>query len=215
MKSVLISIQPKWCEKISKVIFYTGDEKPVYEKSVEIRKTRPKIQTPFKVYVYETQEKKFKDIGVHWESGQTFEHHIGKVIGEFVCDSIRKISYNRKDKGVWLKSIVGDFVLENAALSQEELASYLKNGSGYAWSISNLVIYDKPRELSEFCTVDNEAVKQCEHRERVYNNPDYTNGAWLPGSYVCNKDETDWCTKCKTKPITRPPQSWCYVEEIS
>ena len=189
MKSVLISIQPKWCEKISKVIFYTGDEKPVYEKSVEIRKTRPKIQTPFKVYVYETQEKKFKDIGVHWESGQTFEHHIGKVIGEFVCDSIRKISYNRKDKGVWLKSIVGDFVLENAALSQEELASYLKNGSGYAWSISNLVIYDKPRELSEFYV----SIK--DHWE-TYDPSNYINGCWQ-------------------KPLKRPPQSWCYVEEIS
>lgn len=201
MKSVLISIQPKWCEKISKVIFYTGDKKPVYEKSVEIRKTRPKIQTPFKVYVYETQEKKFKDIGVHWESGQTFEHHIGKVIGEFVCDSIRKISYNRKDKGVWLKSIVGDFVLENAALSQEELASYLKNGSGYAWSISNLVIYDKPKDLGDFAVFCDGVKGDIGCRGCKYY---YVESNENIGIY-------EECTCNNLKPLNKPPQSWCYV----
>lgn len=59
MKSVLISIQPKWCELICTVI---GNEngKPIYKKTVEIRKTRPSIETPFKVYIYCTQSRKYR-----------------------------------------------------------------------------------------------------------------------------------------------------------
>ncbi len=44
MKAVMLSIRPEWCEKI-----LNG------EKTVEIRKTKPKIETPFKVYIYCTQ----------------------------------------------------------------------------------------------------------------------------------------------------------------
>lgn len=41
MIAVLISIRPKWCEKI-----ISG------EKTIEVRKTRPKMDTPFKCYIY-------------------------------------------------------------------------------------------------------------------------------------------------------------------
>ena len=40
-RAVLISIRPKWCEKI-----ING------EKAIEVRKTRPNLKTPFKVYIY-------------------------------------------------------------------------------------------------------------------------------------------------------------------
>ena len=40
-KAVLLSIRPEWCEKI------LGGEK-----TVEIRKTRPKLEPPFKCYIY-------------------------------------------------------------------------------------------------------------------------------------------------------------------
>ena len=43
-KAVMLSIRPKWCEKIA-----SG------EKTIEVRKTRPKLETPFKCYIYETQ----------------------------------------------------------------------------------------------------------------------------------------------------------------
>lgn len=45
-KSVLISIRPKWCELIA-----SG------EKTIEVRKTRPKLETPFKCYIYCTAER--------------------------------------------------------------------------------------------------------------------------------------------------------------
>lgn len=44
MIAVLISIRPKWCEKI-----ISG------EKTIEVRKTRPKMDTPFKCYIYCTK----------------------------------------------------------------------------------------------------------------------------------------------------------------
>ena len=79
MKSVLISIQPKWCELIA-----SG------KKTVEVRKTKPKLETPFKVYIYATKG----DFGALIKrSGNKFlgykEQNIGgKVIGEFVCREI-------------------------------------------------------------------------------------------------------------------------------
>ena len=40
-KAVLISIRPEWVEKIARG-----------EKTLELRKTEPKLETPFKVYIY-------------------------------------------------------------------------------------------------------------------------------------------------------------------
>lgn len=40
-KAVMLSIRPKWVEKIA-----NG------EKTIEVRKTKPKLDTPFKCYIY-------------------------------------------------------------------------------------------------------------------------------------------------------------------
>ena len=44
MKAVLISIKPKWCDLIRRG-----------RKTVEVRKTCPKLEVPFKVYIYCTK----------------------------------------------------------------------------------------------------------------------------------------------------------------
>lgn len=55
MKSVLISIQPKWCELIA-----SG------KKTIEMRKTAPKLETPFKCYIYMTATKeRCRFLGMH------------------------------------------------------------------------------------------------------------------------------------------------------
>lgn len=81
MKAVLISIKPKWCELIA-----SG------RKTVEVRKTRPQLETPFKVYIYCTKDNTFaeKTLRGFDENGKAVYHraHKGKVIGEFVCDRI-------------------------------------------------------------------------------------------------------------------------------
>ena len=76
MKSVLISIQPKWCDLIARG-----------EKTLEVRKTRPKIDTPFKCYMYCTKSQK----GWFWLNSPDIRRD-GVVIGEFICDRIYQYS---------------------------------------------------------------------------------------------------------------------------
>ena len=176
MKSILISIKPKYCELIS-----SG------KKTVEVRKTKPKLETPFKVYIYCT--KQFYRKGNGYFQGK----YCGKVIGEFVCDAIFPISCYYSDvkaRGIHREQ-------PYTCLTDKEMIDYLGNGvEGYGWHISNLVIYDKPRELSEF-----QRYPKTEHC------------GWGECD-ICRHGDFDQIDEewfCRNI-ITRPPQSWCYVE---
>lgn len=204
MKSVLISIQPKWCELIA-----NG------KKTVEVRKTKPKLETPFKVYIYCTK-------GQHealWKYGGQYYYDTqfpnerpnkanGKVIGEFVCDRIYEIGYDyfypcgyEVSKG----EISRKELYEKSCLSFNQMDDYLNMELGYAWHISNLVIYDEPRELSEF-VVEGDCL-----------NGDCKKCKWFDGGNNYNVEADcllpyDFHFKKTVKPLFRPPQSWCYVE---
>lgn len=158
-KSVLISIRPEWCEMIA-----NG------KKTVEVRKTRPKLETPFKCYIYCTVggiKRMPKDYLT-----ESFER--GKVIGEFVCDMIIDIMISCSDQNM------RGIPFPGTGLTDREIMDYIGNGKdGFCWHISDLVIYDMPKELSEFTGLRK--------------------------------------TKFGLEPVSlvRPPQSWCYVEELS
>lgn len=135
-KAVLISIRPMWSQKIM-----SG------QKTVEVRKTRPKMNPPFKCYIYKCGN--------------------GKVIGEFLCDEIiedRTYGHNEE-------------FYRAACMSAYDAAAYAMQSPMYGWHISDLRVYDHPRDLWEFT-----GLRQ-------------TRFGWEP------------------VPITRPPQSWRYVEE--
>lgn len=172
MREVLISIQPKWCELIA-----SG------KKTVEVRKTRPKIDTPFKVYVYMT-----KAYDTIFGKGNPKRVCVGggRVIGEFVCDFITPYNSYEIISGVSETSY--EELPRTTQLSRDELLKYCGDAEIYLWHISDLVIYDKPKELHHF-------FKPCGD---------------------CDKKGTRRCTEeltyCRAKVITRPPQSWCYVE---
>lgn len=192
MKAVLISIQPKWCEFIA-----SG------KKTVEVRKTKPKIETPFKCYIYCTSsnvhECLMKNEGgvkliyaCNYKTAIPCGGHIanGKVIGEFVCDKIIKLNYSCGSyRCEGLDRIENDRIASASQLSLYDMKNYLICKDGYAWHISDLVIYDKPKELSEFF-------------------------------HACDKPKGTDCSVCldhrenKCKAITRPPQSYMYVEEL-
>lgn len=128
-KAVLISIQPKWCELI-----VNGT------KSVEVRKNKPKLETPFKCYIYCTKAPKgWVHIGKNLQLDT-------KVIGEFICDEIERVGIpypayqNELDKRY----------IEQSCVSYYELHRYFGRDDGYFWHISNFKIYDKPKELTEF-----------------------------------------------------------------
>lgn len=203
MKSVLISIHPKWCELIA-------DGK----KTVEVRKTRPKIETPFKCYIYCTNTKPYLVWGDvfrgNWETEFThlsgynrkaaeeiWDVFNGKVIGEFVCDSIFPIR-------VFENGTIQDYMFHNidkSCVPYDDIANYIgKDQTGYGWHISDLLIYDQPRELSEFkifCKSYDDGDK-CDDCKYFIDGRGY------------EYDESD-CGCNGTKPLERPPQSWCYV----
>ncbi len=186
-RAVLMSIQPRWCEKILRG-----------EKTVEVRKTRPTLmQTPFKVYVYCTKPR-FEHEDFFALVGKQGFYGGGKVIGEFVCgriDRLVHIGYTGAQERPKYR-IVDDWqkvhdisrLLEAACLTEEELETYLKGKTGFGWHISDLKIYDKPRKLDEF--------------ERLYE---------------CDECTAQWASECnachKELKIKRPPQSWRYVQE--
>lgn len=134
MKSVLISISPKWCELIA-------SEK----KTIEVRKTRPKLETPFKCYIYCTKPSFPHEDFLVFDAGKNKVKAFyggGKIIGEFVCDRIVEI--HMTDEGY-------DFdVPKMTCLKCEEIEAYLGMKNGYGWHISDLVIYDEPKKLGEF-----------------------------------------------------------------
>lgn len=139
-KAVLISIRPKWVEKIA-----SG------EKTIEVRKTRPNLPTPFKAYIYCSQGNDARRLRDSW----------GKVIGEFTCDRIYKID---KDSTDFLFKAGDLSVYKQAAekkcglcvaMPDDELHGYLGHCQGYGWHISDLRIYDEARELSEFTGLRN------------------------------------------------------------
>lgn len=127
-KSVLISIHPKWCELIA-----SG------RKTIEVRKTKPQLQTPFKCYIYCTQGL-FKDLRIIKQS--TYSNRM-KVIGEFICDWIRC-------ETEIADGLIDEVLESTSCVSARELYEYANGSALYSWHISNLKIYDKPKGLNEF-----------------------------------------------------------------
>lgn len=173
-KAVMLSIRPKWCEKIA-----NG------EKTIEVRKTRPKMDTPFKCYIYCTRG----------NDANRLRGAQGKIIGEFTCDAITRVNICGfwNDSGKQL-----DNRLKDTCLTSEEFGNYLGENVGYGWHISNLKIYDAPKKLGEFwrdCLEYSELSTNCWSCENVCGDGDETD---------CNTDGRLY--------LHLPPQSWCYVE---
>ena len=166
-KAVLISIRPEWVEKIANEW-----------KTIEVRKTKPYLGTPFKCYIYCTQGNDARRLRGSW----------GKVIGEFICDRVETIKAATEPYGIY--DVDDDFVAQTR-LVDGALWDYGKGATLYGWHISNLKIYDSPKQLSAFkglCKIE-VGCGECPY----YN---YTK------------------MECDGRTIKRPPQSWCYVEEL-
>lgn len=153
IKSVLISIRPKWCEAI-----VAG------EKTIEVRKTAPK-EVPFKGYIYCTKDKQEAlnnhkgNIFLSPKGWQCHSECNGKVIGEFICDKVIKTCgwRLRGDTQQCAKRTTDEEAFpELACLTIDEIVEYAgsENREVCGWHISNLKIYDKPKELREFGRFD-------------------------------------------------------------
>lgn len=231
MRNILISIKPQYvCKILNK------------EKILEIRKSIPKCKLPCKVYIYCTKGKYCKeslyladdnkyDIDYYVPSDDNFVLN-GKVVAEFTLNNVEKIHccdvpYRKTnnlgyeyfiDNGVYqLKDDYGlvferddtklDTMLKNKDLKKIQLKpidiyNYL-NGYGkfYAWQIDDLKIYDKPKELSEFEKYGSyKIITDCYKKQHGLCNKGYG----MKGNYV----------GCEKARIKKPPQSYCFVEEL-
>nr|DAJ54978.1 MAG TPA: Protein CXorf40A-overexpressed LPS associated factor 1 [Caudoviricetes sp.] len=205
-KAVLISIRPKWCEKIA-----SG------EKTIEVRKTRPKMETPFKCYIYCTQSAdmlwilkererslhpdKIADVFKAAKCGGAYRGN-GKVIGEFVCDRIDTILPENEPYGIY--NIDDDYVFQTC-LEYGALWNYGNGQTLYGWHISNLNIYDEPKELGEFTAA-------CRYKNDDGTCPSRRIACSFQ-RYDYNPDGSINIVECGNT-IRRPPQSWGYVEEL-
>lgn len=201
-KAVMLSIRPKWAEKIA-----NG------EKTIEVRKTRPKMDTPFKCYIYCTRDKHLafmqNQTGTNLITCMDVDAAIpvggaignGKVIGEFTCEWLQSFDSAYSE---WAYAVAPsgsvmpmhetkalELCQKDGCLSDDDVLSYFgdEDWKAYFWHISDLRIYDAPRELSEF--------------ERPYE---------------CNECDAKWASECNAcheeGKIKRAPQSWCYVEAM-
>ena len=163
MKRVLIAIRPQGVEKIARG-----------KKTIEVRKTAPQ-EVPFKAYIYCTYGNPKENYALSKQ---------GKVIGEFICNNASELDY------VYYWNNGYEFA---TCLTYRQVADYGKGKTLYGWHISDLKIYDKPRELSEFS-------RPCSYSGLCFS---------------CKRTsfKKDGNLLCNTK-ITRPPQSWMHVEDL-
>ena len=111
MNEIIISIKPEWCRKIM-----TG------QKTAEVRRTKPKLNTPFKCLIYCTKDVK--------------SNELYKVVAEFICDKIFDIDTGNRAE-----------IIENSCLTEEQLKAY---GGKYAWHISHLKKYEPVLPLETY-----------------------------------------------------------------
>ena len=160
MKAILISIKPKYVADILN-----------HKKTIEIRKTMPKCDLPIDVYIYCCKPRKY-EIGCHIN----FKRVEGTVVAKFTLNKVEEISKYQS---------INPLYTIPACLTAKEWCDYLGEKYGYAWHISNLEIFNKPKELSEFYAYCKD--EKCEYRN-------------------------NHCSICHREPLTKAPQSMCYVE---
>ena len=184
MRAVMLSVQPEWCDLILRG-----------KKNVEVRKKRPiTLEPPFKVYIYCKAGKSGRLLEM---PNHKFMQMNERIVGTFICNDITRLTHigttPRKlyAVGPGFRYEPADELLKNACLTRAEAESYLKEGDGLAWHISELKIFDPPVKMKNFW-----GLKPCFHSQDCFSYDCYgTVDCDVPRSFSC------------------PPQDFCYVEE--
>lgn len=213
MKKILLSVHPKYC-----VLIFNG------KKIIEVRKTAPKLEPPFEVLVYETKGQFIKSVK---GACTTYGYGRGKVIGSFICDKITGYesefwdddTYERiqepwepsdfAEYGEYEYDTIGENgefygkgieLSKQSCLSWNELRKYVGQGlkDFYGWHIIDPKLFDEPKEFYELYA-------QCKKNKQ-------TAGENCKGCAYAYKGVTTGKIYCDNA-LTRPPQSWCYIED--
>ena len=188
-RALLLSVKPRFVAKI-----LNG------EKTIEVRKSNPKCYLPIEVYIYCTKDKdklfyrntvkEYAIANSNWKlinfvkvynvADYPTRNLNGKVVAKFALKKLYLAKYQEQVDG---KSKLANKL---TCLTDEELDKYLNKKNGYGWVIDDLVIFDKPKEISEFRHVCE--LKNCKAKDK---------GCWYCGRHTR---------------LTKAPQSWCYIE---
>ncbi len=207
-KAVLISIQPYY---VFLIIAQSMDWNIPQDKTIEVRKGFPKdSEWNRRVHIYCSKNRKsFNRIPAQYQP--FMEKLLGKVIGEFVCDRIEEIACHKYNNGVGFDysyyTNTLDTLVNETHLSDYDMQQYLGRADdgecvGYGIHITDLKIYDTPKELGEFrkpCPFNENCDLACPHAFGEYH-----------GDGINGDVDFVGCGNI----LTRAPQSWCYVEEI-
>lgn len=138
-RAILISIRPEWVNKIIS-----------REKTVEVRKTRPNLEPPFRCYIYLT--KQCKPFTCRTNGGASGKRYDGRVIAEFICTQIDEIKPIEDDLyGIY---DIDDDYLRKTCLVDGAMWGYGKGRVLYGWNISDIrIFYPLPMELDDFTGV--------------------------------------------------------------
>ena len=180
-KSVLMSIQPYWGFLIiAKAKGWDIEKYGLYEKTVEVRKSEPKDPDWDKTTeLYFSRDKKSL-ARIPEEYRKEVEALCGKVVAEFNCAKIdRYVPILFKGQDFYQGYMDEEY---QSCISHSELCKYAKGKTVYGWHISELKVYDTPKELGEF-----------KGRTLVWRGMNHIH---------------------VYEPISRPPQSWQFVEEV-
>lgn len=211
MKAILMSNHAKWC-----ALMMNGD------KTIEVRKGTALYKAIQKlidengyadIYVYNTRDERYrldkelngkyfvwdtKSKDYPFDKTRNRHYFFGKVIFKFRCYKVEEIPTRRFSVCTYpYTETLDDYeLLDKSCLSIDELEHYLEDNDGCAIHISDLEIFDRPKELYEL------------HKPL--------------GSYDCNHNcgggcDMCWCEGWETRfhfecEIQKAPQSWCYVE---
>lgn len=190
---ILASLKPYY--------YYLIGEK---KKDIEVRKSALKDLPQDIVFYMSKDEKSFAKIPKEFQA--KYRKHFGKVGIRAVVDKICSMKMTITAYGdLILLSKIGMICNYNICLSNDELYAYLGDKTGYGWNLDCVAIYDKPKELSGFspiCSYKNDD-GSCQYRkvDCLYQQRDY------------NTDGSVNLVTCG-KSITRPPQSYMFVEEV-
>lgn len=226
MKSVLISIQPYWVFLIiAKAMGWKVDK----EKTIEVRKNLPKDENWDKtVKIYCSKDRRSFSM-IPKEYQPAMRGLLGKVVGEFVCPLIDRYEFDWCDHpelGIsgdggdnWY--CIDDDDLKKTCIPEIEFYAYGSREDLYGWHIADLKLYDDPKPLWKFMKcgaptedeLNDELCSYCEETEwgtrAVYGTP---NGCVMCEGAFCGKAYSFYLDEHFV--LKRPPQSWCYVEEL-
>lgn len=191
IEMILASIKPYY-------YYLIGERK----KKIEMRKTALK-NLPQDIFFYMSKdEKSFAKIPKEFQD--KYRKHFGKVGICVICDKVIKFTYD--GYGSYSLPL---FLQKATCLDSMKLYDYLRGKDGYGWCISDLKIYDKPKELYELNRLCPDKYHYCEICKygSVVLSPDEEEYALYHGGYYDCYD-----TVCHNT-VTRPPQSYMYLDE--